>query len=85
MAPIENGDQYRVPLQNIDATDAKDVGLKLRAEIAASLIQVGFDPAAVAKAVGLPDMTHTGLPSSQLQPVAQIDPKDPEAVYGVKE
>ena len=84
MSPIENGDQYRVPLQNIDATDAKDVGLKLRAEIAASLIQVGFDPAAVAKAVGLPEMQHTGLPSSQLQPVAQIDPADPEAVYEVK-
>lgn len=84
MAPIESGDQYRVPLQNIDATDAKDVGLKLRAEIAASLIQVGFDPAAVTKAVGLPDMKHTGLPSSQLQPVAQIDPADPAAVYGVE-
>jgi len=83
MAPIESGDQYRVPLQNIDATDAKDVGLKLRAEIASSLIQVGFDPAAVTKAVGLPDMAHTGLPSSQLQPISQIDPTDPEAVYEV--
>ena len=71
-------------LKNIDATDAKDIGLKLRAEIAASLIQVGFDPAAVTKAVGLPDMKHTGLPSSQLQPVAQIDPADPAAVYGVE-
>ena len=84
MAPIASGDQYRVPLQNIDAADAKDVGLKLRAEIAANLIQVGFDPAAVTVAVGLPDMKHTGLPSSQLQPVAQIDPADPSAVYGVQ-
>lgn len=84
MSPIENGDQYRVPLQNIDATDAKDIGLKLRAEIAASLIQVGFDPAAVTKAVGLPDMKHTGVPSRQLQPVATIDPADPAAVYGVE-
>ena len=25
MAPIESGDQYRVPLQNIDATDAKEI------------------------------------------------------------
>ena len=84
MAPIESGDQYRVPLQNIDATDAKDVGLKLRTEIAASLIQVGFDPAAVTKAVGLPDMKHTGVPSSQLQQVSTIDPADPAAVYEVK-
>ncbi len=84
MAPIESGDQYRVPLQNIDATDAKDVGLKLRAEIAANLIQVGFDPAAVAEAVGLPAMQHTGIPSTQLQPVATIDPNDPAAVYEVQ-
>jgi len=84
MAPIENGDQYRVPLQNIDATDAKDVGLKLRTEIAAALIQVGFDPAAVTKAVGLPDMKHTGLPSSQLQQISTIDPADPTSVYEVE-
>jgi len=84
MSPIESGDQYRVPLQNIDAADAKDVGLKLRTEIAASLIQVGFDPAAVTKAVGLPDMKHTGVPSSQLQQISTIDPADPAAVYEVK-
>jgi len=84
MAPIEAGDQYRVPLQNIDAADAKDVGLKLRTEIAAALIQVGFDPAAVTQAVGLPDMKHTGLPSSQLQQISTIDPENPEAVYEVK-
>lgn len=84
MAPIESGDQYRVPLQNIDATDAKDIGLKLRAEIAAALIQVGFDPAAVTEAVGLPDMKHTGLPSSQLQQISTIDPTDPSAAYEVE-
>ena len=84
MPPLEAGDQYRVPLQNIDASDAKDVGLKLRTEIAAALIQVGFDPAAVTQAVGLPDMKHTGLPSSQLQQISTIDPEDPEAVYEVK-
>lgn len=84
MAPIESGDQYRVPLQNIDAADAKDVGLKLRTEIAASLIQVGFDPAEVTKAVGLPDMKHTGLPSGQLQQISTIDPANPQSVYEVK-
>jgi HK97 family phage portal protein len=84
MPPLEAGDQYRVPLQNIDASDAKDVGLKLRTEIAAALIQVGFDPAAVTQAVGLPDMKHTGLPSSQLQQISTIDPADPTAVYEVK-
>jgi HK97 family phage portal protein len=85
LSPLgEAGDQYRVPLQNIDAADAKDVGLKLRTEIAAQLIQVGFDPAAVNEAVGLPKMKHTGVPSSQLQQVSSIDPSDPSAVYEVK-
>jgi hypothetical protein len=84
LAPLgEAGDQFRVPLQNIDAADAPDVGLKLRAEIASMLIQVGFDPNAVTEAIGLPAMTHTGVPSTQLQPVATIDPADPAAVYGV--
>ena len=80
----ESGDQYRVPLQNIDAADAKDVGLNMRADIAAKLIQVGFDPKAVSEAVGLPEMTHTGLPSNQLQPIATIDPQDPKAAYEVE-
>ena len=61
LSPLgEAGDSYRVPLQNIDASDAKDVGLKLRSEIAANLVNVGYDPAAVAVAVGLPAMANTG-------------------------
>jgi hypothetical protein len=84
LAPLgEAGDQYRVPLQNIDAADAPDVGLKLRSEIAASLIQVGFDPKAVTEAVGLPPMAHTGLPSTQLQQISTIDPADPQSAYEV--
>jgi hypothetical protein len=84
LAPLgEAGDQFRVPLQNIDAADAPDVGLKLRAEIAAMLIQVGFDPKAVTEAIGLPAMTHTGLPSTQLQQISTIDPVDPQSVYEV--
>jgi len=84
LSPLgEVGDQYRVPLQNIDAGDAKDVGLKLRVEIATQLIQVGFDPTAVASAIGLPDMKHTGVPSGQLQPLASIDPLNPAGAYEV--
>ena len=86
LSPLgEAGDQYRVPLQNIDAADAKDVGLKLRAEIAAQLIQVGFEPSSVLAAIGMPAMDHTGLPSSQLQQISTINPADPEAVYDVRE
>lgn len=85
LAPLgDMGDQYRVPLQNIDAADAKDVGLQLRSEIAARLIQVGFEPSAVLAAVGMPEMKHTGVPTTQLQGLATIDPGDPASAYEVK-
>lgn len=84
LSPIgEAGDEYRVPLQNIDATDAKEVGMKLRVEIATGLIQVGFEPKAVLAAVGLPPMEHTGVPTGQLQQVSALNPADPMSVYGV--
>jgi HK97 family phage portal protein len=85
LAPIgESGDQFRVPLQNIDAADAKDVGLNLRADIVSKLVQVGFDPAEVLKAVEMVPIAHTGVPSSQLQPISQIDPTDPGSAYDVR-
>jgi hypothetical protein len=31
------------------------------------------------------ELSHTGLPSAQLQQIALIDPEDPESVYGVTE
>jgi HK97 family phage portal protein len=83
MAPVADGDQYRVPLQNIDLTDAREVGMKLRTEIATNLIQVGFEPKAVLEAVGLPPMGHTGGPTGQLQQVSTIDPENPSSVYEV--
>jgi hypothetical protein len=49
--------------------------------MAAKLIQVGFDPDATMTALGLPSINHTGVPSTQLQQVAQINPEDPSAVY----
>jgi HK97 family phage portal protein len=83
LSPLgEPGDQYRVPLQNIDAADAKDVGMKLRSEIAVQLIYAGFNPADVLSVVGLPDIGHTGVPSAQLQPIATIDPDNPTSLYG---
>lgn len=83
MAPVADGDQYRVPLQNIDLTDAREVGMKLRTEIATNLIQVGFEPKSVLEAVGLPPMGHTGVPTGQLQQVSTIDPTNPSSVYEV--
>ena len=47
------------------------------------LVISGFTPSEALTAVGLGEIAHTGLPSTQLQPVAQIDPTDPTAVYEV--
>jgi len=77
----EQGDQYRLPLQNIDANQAPLVGDKMKAEIASILVQVGYNPDDVAKMLDMADLNHTGLPSAQLQQVSLVDPADPKAAY----
>jgi hypothetical protein len=52
--------------------------------MAQKLILSGFDPASVLVALNLPKISHTGLPSTALQSIAQIDPLNPESVYGVQ-
>jgi hypothetical protein len=51
--------------------------------MAQKLVNSGYDPADVLAVMGLPPILHTGLPTVQLQGVAQINPTDPEAVYEV--
>jgi hypothetical protein len=77
-------DSVRVPLANvnIDAADLRAQAEKVK--MAQSLIMVGFDPAEVLSSMGLPPMAHTGLPSVQLQGVAQVDPENPNDVYEVE-
>lgn len=79
---VDGGDQHRVPLANIDLTSAALTGEQMRVDMAQKLILAGFNPAEVLGALGLPVIAHTGVPSTQLQPVAQIDPNNPSAVYG---
>jgi hypothetical protein len=52
--------------------------------MAQKLILSGFDPAQTLSALGLPAISHTGLASTQLQPVAQVDPENPTSVYEVE-
>jgi len=79
----EAANNVRVPLANVNI-DAADLNAQeKRVTMAKELIFAGFDPAEVLEQMGLPDMKHTGLPSVQLQGVAQIDPEDPESVYEV--
>jgi HK97 family phage portal protein len=83
MAPVEGGDVYRVSLANVDLKAAEITGDAKKVQMASQLINAGFDPASVLDSLGLPAITHTGVPSVQLQQVATIDPNDPAAVYGV--
>lgn len=82
LSPAEGGDQYRVPLANIPLTDTNLVSENQRVNMAQKLIQIGFDPEETLLAFGLSSIKHTGVPSVQLQGVAQIDPNSPESVYG---
>jgi HK97 family phage portal protein len=84
LEPVEEGDQYRVPLANIALADTEVITLEKRVKMVQQLVISGFTPSEALAAVGLGEIAHTGLPSTQLQPVAQIDPADPEAVYGAE-
>jgi HK97 family phage portal protein len=84
MEPVENGDQYRVPLANIALADTQVITEEKRVAMVQQLVITGFSPAEALAAVGLPAINHTGVPSTQLQQVAQIDPLDPKSVYEVE-
>jgi len=61
-----------------------EAGIRAQGELvkmAQSLVMVGFQPAEVMAALNLPEIGHTGLPSVQLQGVAQVDPENPDAAY----
>lgn len=81
MRPVDGGDVYRVPLANVDLAAANLVETDKKVTMAQKLILAGFEPAAVLSALQLPEIAHTGVPSTQLQAVAQIDPESPTSVY----
>lgn len=83
MEPVDGGDMVRVPLANVNLNAADLVETEKLVVMAQRLVFAGFDPAAVLAALGLPAIDHTGVPSTQLQAVAMIDPVNPGSVYGV--
>jgi hypothetical protein len=85
MTPVESGDVYRVPLANVNLAAADLVETDKKVGMAQRLILSGFEPASTLSALGLPPIDHTGVPSTQLQPVAQIDPSAPQSVYEVNQ
>ena len=83
LPPVVGGEIIRVPLANVNIDAAELVATDKRVGMAQKLVMSGYDPADVLSVLGLPEITHTGVPSVQLQGVAQINPEDPESVYEV--
>ena len=77
-------DQVRVPLANVSIEDSRIATEDKKVAMAQRLVLSGYEPKAVLAALGLPEIPHTGLASTQLQPVSQIDPANPEGVYEVQ-
>jgi len=80
----ESANTVRVPLANVNVSAATLSETSEKVDMASKLVQVGFDPVSVLDQLELPPMAHTGLPSVQLQPIAQIDETDPESAYEVE-
>jgi HK97 family phage portal protein len=74
----------RVPLANMNIDAADLIANEKRVKMAQILVLSGYDPADALVAVGLGPIAHSGLPSVQLQGVAQIDPENPDTVYEVE-
>ena len=81
LRPVDGGDVYRVPLANVDLTAANLGEMERKTQIAQRLIASGFEPQAVLAFLGMPEITHTGVPTAALQPVASINPVNPAKVY----
>jgi HK97 family phage portal protein len=81
LPPVDGGEIIRVPLANVNIDAAELVATDKRVSMAQKLVNSGYNPAEVLSVLGLPAIDHTGLPSVQLQGVAQVNPDDPEAVY----
>jgi hypothetical protein len=74
----------RVPLANVNVEDANLTGMDKKVGMAQKLVVSGYEPSEVLVALGLPAITHTGVPSTQLQALAQLDPADPLSTYEVQ-
>jgi HK97 family phage portal protein len=80
-APAPGGDDYRVPLANVNLAAANIVETDRKTQMLTRLIMAGFDPAEALKALDMPPIMHTGIPVTSLQSVASINPADPASVY----
>ena len=75
--PVEDGDQYRVPLQNIPLTDAGLISMQQKARVAQALTISGYTPESIAELLDL-DVESFGLPSVQVQAPPDPAPEEDE-------
>ena len=73
--------KVRVPLANVNLSESGVSAQRQKVGMVRDLVFAGFSPAEAMEMVGLPPVAHTGLPSVQLQGVAQVDPENPDSVY----
>lgn len=73
----------RVPLANVNLNAADLKAMRERVAMVRELVFSGFSPEQALAAMGLPEIAHTGVPSTQLQPLASLDPLDPTSAYKV--
>ena len=81
MPPADGGDEYRVPLANVNLAAANIVETDRKTQMLTRLIMAGFDPAESLKALDMPAIMHTGIPPTSVQSVTSINPADPASVY----
>ena len=74
LRPADGGDTYRVPLANVDLGAAGLTELDRKTMMAQRLINAGFEPASVLKALDIPAITHTGVAPVLLQQVTEPAP-----------
>jgi len=85
LQPVQDpsADTVRVPLANVNIEAADLNATDKRVTMAQKLVSSGYNPAEVLESLGLPAIAHTGLPTVQLQGIAQVDPEDPTSAYNV--
>jgi hypothetical protein len=88
LRPIEDpsAETVRVPLANVNVEAADLTATDRRVLMAQRLVLIGFEPTEVLASMGLPPMTHTGVPSVQLQALQSLieEGEDPKSAYEVE-
>lgn len=81
LSAVDGGEILRVPLANVNIEAASLQEMNIKTQMAQRLVLAGYEPGAVLAALNMPRIEHSGVPSTQLQPLAQLDPENPTELY----